>query len=119
MEVLEAMIAPTVDGQPSLPKRSGPKGLLPSTWLERTSKVDYAACWVGQRKPTPPGLCGNPYPSLTPWPAKLRPRTRRKGGVGPQMGVCRATKANGEPCTLPTNSLDPRFITSGYPCSAC
>jgi len=27
-EVLEAMTAPTVDGQPSLPKRSGPKGLL-------------------------------------------------------------------------------------------
>ncbi len=35
MEVLEAMTAATVDGQPSLPKRSGPKGLLPSTWLER------------------------------------------------------------------------------------
>jgi hypothetical protein len=24
-------------------------------------------------------------------------------GVGPQMGVCRATKANGDPCTLPAN----------------
>jgi hypothetical protein len=24
-------------------------------------------------------------------------------GVGPQMGICRATKANGEPCTLPAN----------------
>jgi hypothetical protein len=24
-------------------------------------------------------------------------------GIGPQMGVCRATKANGEPCTLPAN----------------
>jgi hypothetical protein len=23
--------------------------------------------------------------------------------MGPQMGVCRATKANGEPCTLPAN----------------
>ena len=39
MEVLEAMTAPTVDGQPSLPKRRGPKGLLPSTWLERTLNV--------------------------------------------------------------------------------
>jgi hypothetical protein len=28
LELLEAMTAPTVDGQPSLPKRSGPKGLL-------------------------------------------------------------------------------------------
>ena len=40
-DVLEAMTAPTVDGQPSLPKRVGPKGLLPSTWLERTLKVSY------------------------------------------------------------------------------
>ena len=39
MEVLEAMTAPIVDGQPSLPKRRGPKGLLPSTWLERTLNV--------------------------------------------------------------------------------
>jgi len=39
LEVLEAMTAPTVDGQPSLPKRRGPKGLLPSTWLERTLNV--------------------------------------------------------------------------------
>jgi len=40
-ELLEAMTAPTVDGQPSLPKRTGPKGLLPSTWLERTLKLEY------------------------------------------------------------------------------
>jgi len=39
------MTAPTVDGQPSLPKRSGPKGLLPSTWLERTLKVAYTDCY--------------------------------------------------------------------------
>jgi len=30
------------------------------------------------------------------------------------MGVCRATKANGEPCTLPTNSLDPGRIAGWY-----
>jgi hypothetical protein len=41
VEVLEAMTAPTVDGQPSLPKRAGPKGLLPSTWLARTLRVSY------------------------------------------------------------------------------
>jgi hypothetical protein len=40
-EILEAMTAPTVDGQPSLPRRTGPKGLLPSTWLERTLRVSY------------------------------------------------------------------------------
>jgi hypothetical protein len=44
MDVIEAMTAPTTDGQPSLPKRTGPKGLLPSTWLERTLKVAYTDC---------------------------------------------------------------------------
>ena len=41
MEILEAMARPDSNGTPSLPKRSGPKGLLPSTWLERTLKVAY------------------------------------------------------------------------------
>ncbi len=44
MEVLEAMAAPDVNGAPSLPRRSGPKGLLPSTWLERTLRVSYVDC---------------------------------------------------------------------------
>lgn len=30
-----------INGTPSLPRRSRPKGLLPSTWLERTLKVAY------------------------------------------------------------------------------
>jgi hypothetical protein len=46
-EILEAMTAPTVDGQPSLPKRGGPKGLLPSTWLARTLRVSYVDCYGG------------------------------------------------------------------------
>ena len=40
-EILEAMTAPDVNGTPALPRRGGPKGLLPSTWLERTLKVAY------------------------------------------------------------------------------
>ncbi len=40
-EILEAMTRPDVNGTPSLPRRSGPKGLLPSTWLERPLKVAY------------------------------------------------------------------------------
>ena len=36
-----AMTRPDVNGTPALPKRSAPKGLLPSTWLERTLKVAY------------------------------------------------------------------------------
>ncbi len=40
-EILEAMTRPDVNGAPALPKRAAPKGLLPSTWLERTLKVAY------------------------------------------------------------------------------
>jgi hypothetical protein len=40
-EILEAMTRPDANGTPALPKRAAPKGLLPSTWLERTLKVSY------------------------------------------------------------------------------
>ncbi len=40
-EILEAMTRPDVNGAPALPKRAAPKGLLPSTWLERTLQVSY------------------------------------------------------------------------------
>ena len=43
-EILEAMAAPEVNGTPALPKRAGGKGLLPSTWLERTLKIEYTDC---------------------------------------------------------------------------
>jgi hypothetical protein len=43
-QILEAMTRPDSNGTPSLPKRSAPKGLLPSTWLERTLKVAYTDC---------------------------------------------------------------------------
>ena len=34
MEIIDAMTKPDSNGTPSLPKRAGPKGLLPSTWLD-------------------------------------------------------------------------------------
>ena len=40
-EILDAMTRPDSNGTPSLPKRSAPKGLLPSTWLERTLRLEY------------------------------------------------------------------------------
>jgi hypothetical protein len=40
-EILEAMTRPDVNGAPALPKRAAPKGLLPSTWLQRTLQVSY------------------------------------------------------------------------------
>lgn len=44
MEVIETMTKPDVNGTPTLPKRSAAKGLLPSTWQERTLKVEYTDC---------------------------------------------------------------------------
>lgn len=44
-EILEAMTRPDVNGTPSLPKRAGPKALLPSTWIERTLRVSYVDCY--------------------------------------------------------------------------
>ena len=41
MEIIDAMTKPDSNGTPSLPKRAGPKGLLPSTWLERTLRLEY------------------------------------------------------------------------------
>jgi hypothetical protein len=35
------MTAPDKNGTPSLPKRGGPRGLLPSTWVERTLRIQY------------------------------------------------------------------------------
>lgn len=43
-EILDAMTAPDVNGTPALPKRVGPKTLLPSTWLQRTLKLEYTDC---------------------------------------------------------------------------
>jgi hypothetical protein len=35
------MTAPEKNGTPSLPRRGGPRGLLPSTWIDRTLRVEY------------------------------------------------------------------------------
>jgi hypothetical protein len=40
-EILDAMTRPDSNGTPTLPKPTRPKSLLPSTWLERTLKVEY------------------------------------------------------------------------------
>jgi hypothetical protein len=40
-ETTAYMVAPDANGRPALPKRSGPKGLLPSTWLQREIRVAY------------------------------------------------------------------------------
>lgn len=49
-EILEAMTRPDNNGTPALPKRASPKGLLPSTWLERTLKVSYTDCYGSEQE---------------------------------------------------------------------
>jgi hypothetical protein len=64
-EILDAMTAPDMNGTPSLPKRSAPKGLLPSTWRDRTLKVSYVDAF-GAGVETSGGR-GEPY-----WPDVAR-----------------------------------------------
>ena len=35
------MTAPTTNGDKPLPRRGGGKGLMPSTWLDRTLRLEY------------------------------------------------------------------------------
>jgi hypothetical protein len=47
-ETTAYMASSNANGKPALPKRSGPKGLLPSTWLQREIRVAYMdACGSG------------------------------------------------------------------------
>jgi len=37
---------PSLDGEAPLPKRNAPKILLPSTWLQRTVKLQYTDAYL-------------------------------------------------------------------------
>ena len=39
------MTAPDKNGAPALPKRTAPKGMLPSTWINRTLRLEYTDCY--------------------------------------------------------------------------
>jgi hypothetical protein len=41
-EMVGYMAAPTKHGDPLLPRRSSSSGMLPSTWLNRSVRVEYA-----------------------------------------------------------------------------
>jgi len=51
-EILEVMTRPDVNGTPTLSKRAGAKGLLPSTWVERTLRVAYTDCYGSGQETT-------------------------------------------------------------------
>ncbi len=52
MEILEAMSKPQTNGEAPLPRRAAPRGLMPSTWLERTLRVEYAGAKGETRETT-------------------------------------------------------------------
>jgi len=59
-EIPDGMPAPDVDGQASLPRRVGPKG-LPSTRIERILRVCYVDCYGSNREAS--GTRLDPYPT--------------------------------------------------------
>lgn len=45
-ETATYMTAPdAANGHKLLPRRNGPRGLLPSTWLNRTLRIEYTDAW--------------------------------------------------------------------------
>jgi hypothetical protein len=43
-EAATYMMGPDKNGTVSLPRRDGPKGLLPSTWIKRVLRLEYVVC---------------------------------------------------------------------------
>jgi hypothetical protein len=46
------MTAPDANGTPSLPKRAGVRGMLPSTWIDRTLRLEYVGAGGDARETT-------------------------------------------------------------------
>jgi hypothetical protein len=46
------MTAPDTNGTPSLPKRAGVRGMLPSTWIDRTLRLEYVGAGGDARETT-------------------------------------------------------------------
>ena len=46
------MAAPDVNGKPTLLRRGGSKGFMPSTWLNRTLRIEYLGGVEGLRETT-------------------------------------------------------------------
>ena len=46
------MAAPKTNGDSPLPRRGGAKGLMPSTWLNRTLRIEYAGTMGEARETT-------------------------------------------------------------------
>jgi hypothetical protein len=46
------MTAPDTNGTPPLPKRAGVRGMLPSTWIDRTLRLEYVGAAGDARETT-------------------------------------------------------------------
>ncbi len=46
------MTAPTMNGDKPLPRRAGVRGMLPSTWISRTVKIEYVGAAGDARETT-------------------------------------------------------------------
>jgi hypothetical protein len=93
-EILDAMSRPDVNGTPSLPKRSAPKGLLPSTWLERTLKLEYVdSSGVGQATS---GTLLDLYPAGPILSVAERRRRQDDDFVGPARALRAGRRLRGE-----------------------
>ena len=51
-EILEAMTAPTANGEAPLPKRVGARTMLPGSWVSRSVKVAYVDAYGGGQETT-------------------------------------------------------------------
>jgi hypothetical protein len=54
------MTAPTTNGDPPLPKRAGARSMVPTTWLDRSIRLEYVGAVGDARETTATLLDGSP-----------------------------------------------------------
>jgi hypothetical protein len=52
VDVTEYMIASDKNGAPALPKRAGVRSMVPTTWIDRTIRIEYEAAGGVSRETT-------------------------------------------------------------------
>jgi hypothetical protein len=52
VNVTEYMVAPDKNGTPALPKRAGVRSMVPTTWIDRTIRVEYEGAGGESREAT-------------------------------------------------------------------
>jgi hypothetical protein len=52
VDVTEYMIAPDKNGTPPLPRRAGARSMVPTTWIDRTLRIEYEGAGGTSRETT-------------------------------------------------------------------